>query len=512
MNESMSPQDDQAEDRQASIFYLAETTAEGILELIPAGVSIDVLRDKGFLPVRREDDVLTVVMSDLSAVPDAQILAAGMGCSVSIELCPAEEIQNLIRRLYDIKSGVGQDTLNAIEEIDDLSELVRQEVMSDTVDAPVVRLVNGIMMESLRERATDIHIEPYEDRVVVRYRIDGVLENRYSLSKGHQSPVTSRIKVMANMDIAERFVPQDGRIGISLGERMVDIRVSSLPTQHGERLVLRLLDKARGLLTLEDLGMKADERERLETLIRRPNGMILFTGPTGSGKSTSLYAILQALARPEVNIITVEDPIEYDLPGVGQVQVNEKAGLTFASSLRSILRQDPDIIMIGEMRDFDTAHIGIQSSLTGHLVLSTLHTNDSISAVTRLSDMGIESYLIAGSLLGVVAQRLVRRVCPHCSEEVPTSGVVLKNGVTKARRGRGCEKCGHTGYRGRFGLYEQFNVTPEIQEAIAAEAPSAELRRLAGLSGFYTLLELGLKAVENGETTPEEMLRVVGEA
>ena len=316
---------------------------------------------------------------------------------------------------------------------------------------------------------------------------------------------------MANLDIAERFVPQDGRIGISLGERMVDIRVSSLPTQHGERLVMRLLDKARGLLSLEELGMKPDERKRLEDLIRRPNGMILFTGPTGSGKSTSLYAILQALARPEVNIITVEDPIEYDLPGVGQVQVNDRAGLTFSASLRSILRQDPDIIMIGEMRDFDTAHIGIQSSLTGHLVLSTLHTNDSISAVTRLTDMGIEPYLVSGSLLGIVAQRLVRRICPHCREEVPASGVILEHGIKKAWWGRGCEKCKNTGYIGRFGLYEQFDVTPEIQAAIAEKAPSSELRRLARTNGFFTLLELGIKAVANGETTPEEMLRVVGE-
>ena len=484
---------------------------EQILEIIPQGVSLDALRDKGFLPISLDGIVLTVAMSDYTSLPEAQILASGMGCTVKAELCPVSEIQSLIRNLYDLKSGVGQDTLNAIEEVDDLSELVRQEVMSDSVDAPVVRLVNGILMESLRERATDIHIEPYEDSVAVRYRIDGVLQNRYSLSKGHQAPVTSRIKVMANMDIAERFVPQDGRIGISLGERMVDIRVSSLPTQHGERIVMRLLDKARGLLTLEDLGMKADERSRLEGLIRRPNGMILFTGPTGSGKSTSLYAILQALARPEVNIITVEDPIEYDLPGVGQVQVNEKAGLTFASSLRSILRQDPDIIMIGEMRDFDTAHIGIQSSLTGHLVLSTLHTNDSISAVTRLTDMGIEPYLVSGSLLGVVAQRLVRRICPYCKEEVPTSGVILRSGITKSWHGRGCEKCSNTGYKGRFGLYEQFDVTPEIQNAIAEGASLGELRRMAKQSGFYTLLELGLKAVANGETTAEEMLRVVGE-
>ncbi|MDY2984622.1 MAG: GspE/PulE family protein [Synergistes jonesii] len=485
---------------------------EKVLDLIPEGVSLDALRDRGFVPISFGGGVMTFAASDYSCAVAAQLLAASAGASAEVRLFAPAEIQNLIRALYDIKSGVGEETLNAIEEIDDLSELVRQEVMSDSADAPVVKLVNGILMESLRERATDIHIEPYEDRVAVRYRIDGVLSDRYMLSKGHQAPVTSRVKVMANMDIAERFVPQDGRIGISLGSRLVDIRVSSLPTQHGERLVLRLLDKARGLLTLEDLGMKAFERERMEELIRRPNGMILFTGPTGSGKSTSLYAILQRLARPQVNVITVEDPIEYDLPGVGQVQVNEKAGLTFANALRSILRQDPDIIMIGEMRDFDTAHIGIQASLTGHLVFSTLHTNDSISAVTRLADMGVEPYLIAGSLLGVVAQRLVRRICPHCKKEIETSGIVLKGGVTKAWRGEGCDYCGGSGYRGRFGLYEQFDVTPEIQEAISRGAPAHELRELARKGGFATLLELGLRAVSGGETTPEEMLRVVGEA
>jgi len=484
---------------------------EEVMELIPPGLSLDVLRDKGFIPIRRSGPILRIAMPDFSVLPEAQIFASGMGLCADAKIYASNDIQNLIRCLYDIKSGVGQDTLNAIEEVDDLSELVRQEVMSDSVDAPVVKLVNGIMMESLRERATDIHIEPYEDMVLVRYRIDGVLQDKYSLSKGHQAPVTSRIKVMANMDISERFIPQDGRIGISLGDRVVDIRVSSIPTQHGERMVLRLLDKTRGLLTMEELGMKFHEMERLENLIKRPNGMILFTGPTGSGKSTSLYAILQKLAKPQVNIITVEDPIEYDLPGVGQIQVNEKAGLTFASSLRSILRQDPDIIMIGEMRDFDTAHIGIQSSLTGHLVLSTLHTNDSISAVTRLIDMGIEPYLVAGSLLGVVAQRLVRRLCPYCRYESEASGVVLRSGIEKVWHGKGCDKCRNTGYRGRFGLYEQFDVTSEIQSAISDGAPLSELRRLAKESGFYTLLELGLKSVEAGDTSPEEMLRVVGE-
>ncbi|MDR1965427.1 MAG: GspE/PulE family protein, partial [Synergistaceae bacterium] len=359
---------------------------------------------------------------------------------------------------------------------------------------------------------TDIHLEPFENKLLVRYRIDGVLSDRYELTRGHQSPVTSRIKVMAHMDIAERFVPQDGRIGITLGDRAVDIRVSSLPTQHGERIVMRLLDKARGLLSLEELGMAAEERGRLERLVRAPHGMMLLTGPTGSGKSTTLYAILQALARPEVNIITVEDPIEYDIPGVGQVQVNEKAGITFASALRSILRQDPDIIMIGEMRDFDTAHIGVQSSLTGHLVLSTLHTNDSVSAVSRLKDMGVEPYLIAGSLLGVVAQRLVRRICPKCKKQVQAPEPMReKYGLKQAFRGSGCDMCSNSGYRGRFGLYEQFDITPEASDAISSGASLSALRALARENGMRTLLELGIERAAAGDTTPEEVLRVAGE-
>jgi type II secretory ATPase GspE/PulE/Tfp pilus assembly ATPase PilB-like protein len=274
---------------------------------------------------------------------------------------------------------------------------------------------------------------------------------------------------------------------------------------------MRLLDKARGLLTLEDLGMAEVERAKLDALIRRPHGMILLTGPTGSGKSTTLYAILQALARPEVNIITVEDPIEYDIPGVGQVQENEKAGVTFASALRSILRQDPDIIMIGEMRDFETAHIGVQSSLTGHLVLSTLHTNDSISAVSRLVDMGIEPYLIAGSLLGVIAQRLVRKICPKCRTEAPAPATMRKHGVKTVFSGIGCEYCNGTGYRGRFGLYEQFDVTPEAADAISRKGSLSELRRIAKDAGMRSLLELGVASVAAGDTTPEEMMRVVGE-
>ncbi|MDR0764440.1 MAG: Flp pilus assembly complex ATPase component TadA [Synergistaceae bacterium] len=485
---------------------------EKVLGLIPGGVSLDALRERGIVPIDSGDGLLVIAAADASSLMDAQILAAGDGKAARLVIFPRGRITALIRALYDLKSGVAQDTLNAIETVDDLSELVRQEVLSDTIDAPVIKLVNGLLLEALNERATDIHFEPYEDKLLVRFRIDGVLADRHELTKGHQSPVTSRIKVMAQMDIAERFAPQDGRIGITIGERAVDIRVSSLPTRHGERVVMRLLDRARGLLSLEELGMAPKEREKLDALIRVPHGMILLTGPTGSGKSTTLYAILQALARPEVNIITVEDPVEYDVPGIGQVQVNEKAGVTFGGALRSILRQDPDIIMIGEMRDFDTAHIGIQSSLTGHLVLSTLHTNDSVSAVSRLSDMGIEPYLIAGSLLGVVAQRLVRKICPRCKAPVPVSDSARKKyGIVSAFRGEGCEYCANTGYSGRFGLYEQFDITPEVRDAIASRASYSVLRSLAAAGGMRTLYELGMARVSSGDTTLEEIIRVTGE-
>ena len=485
---------------------------EIVFGLIPKGVSIDALREKCMAPIAQTDDALVIAVESRAAFPDAQILAMGIGKSAVVEIFPQAQIASLIRALYDLKSGVAEDTLNAIESIDDLSALARQEVLSDTVDAPVIKLVNGVLLEAVKERATDIHLEPFEDKLLVRYRIDGVLGDRYELTKGHQSPVTSRVKVMAGMDIAERFIPQDGRIGISMGDRAVDIRVSSLPTRHGERIVMRILDKARGLLTLEELGMRGKEHEKLNSLIRAPHGMILLTGPTGSGKSTTLYAVLQALARPEVNIITVEDPVEYDVPGIGQVQVNEKAGVTFSSALRSILRQDPDIIMIGEMRDFETAHIGIQSSLTGHLVFSTLHTNDSVSAVSRLADMGIETYLIAGALLGVVAQRLVRQVCPNCKIPAAVPEILKKKyKMKKAWRGEGCEFCSFTGYKGRLGLFEQFEMTPQASEAIASGASVGKLRDIARENGMRTLAELGAERVASGDTTPEEMMRVVGE-
>lgn len=482
-----------------------------IASFLPTSISLDPLRQSGILPIRIDQDVLTVAVPSMDLYPAAQMLGSVFGRAVDIEIHDRGDIDRIIRVLYDIRSGVADETVQAVEGIEDINDLAREDVLSDSVDVPVIKLVNGLILDATRQRATDIHIEPYEDHVQVRFRIDGVLNDRLSLPRSHQSPLTSRLKVMARLDIAEHMIPQDGRIGITIGGRAVDIRVGIVPTQHGERIALRLLDKAQGVLTLQDLGMADMERKTMEDLISSPHGMILFTGPTGSGKTTTMYAILQALARPEVNIITVEDPIEYDLPGVAQIQVNEKAGVTFASALRSILRQDPDIVMIGEMRDFDTAHIGVQASLTGHLVLSTLHTNDSVSAVIRLIDMGIEPYLASGSLIGSVAQRLVRRVCPHCRSKAEPPGIIRSQGIETVYRGKGCEHCNWTGYRGRVGLYEHFVVNPAIAEAISSSAPASELRKLARKEGFRTLWEIGLNAVSSGVTSPEELLRVTGE-
>ncbi|MCF7936099.1 MAG: GspE/PulE family protein [Synergistales bacterium] len=479
--------------------------------MLPDSVSLDYLRQHSICPVEDDGEMLTVAVASMDQFALAQLLGAASGKAVDVATFSREEIDTLVRSLYDLKSGLEEENYREIEEVDDLNSLVREDVLSDSVDAPVIKLVNGLIREALKERATDIHFEPYENEVIVRYRIDGVLHEKMRLPKGHQAPLSSRVKVMARMDIADRFVPQDGRIGITIGDRAVDIRVGSIPTQHGERLALRLLDKSQGLLTLEDLGMSGEESAKMSEIIKHPYGMILLTGPTGSGKSTTLYAILQELASPDVNIITVEDPVEYDVPGISQIQVNEKAGVTFASSLRAILRQDPDIVMVGEMRDYDTAHIGVQASLTGHLVLSTLHTNDSCSAVVRLTDMGLEPYLVAGSLLGVVAQRLARRICPYCREAV-TPPPILRDSVERAYRGRGCEHCHGTGYRGRVGLYEELMITPELQDAVAHGTNAVELKRIAARGGFKTLWEIGLQRLSEGITSPEELLRVVGEA
>ncbi|MGI8874011.1 MAG: GspE/PulE family protein, partial [Egibacteraceae bacterium] len=385
-------------------------------------------------------------------------------------------------------------------------------------DAPIVRFVNALIEQAVRDRASDIHIEPQETDVRVRYRVDGVLHEVMRQRRRIHAAVVSRLKIMADLDIAERRIPQDGRISVRTGGKAIDLRVSTLPTVYGEKVVMRILDKTSILIELTDLGFSAANYARYEHSFRKPYGMILVTGPTGSGKSTTLYATLNVINRPEVNIVTTEDPVEYRLPGVSQVQINPKAGLTFPSALRSILRQDPDIVLVGEMRDHDTAQIGMEAALTGHLVLSTLHTNDAPSAVTRLTEMRIDPFLVASSVDCVLAQRLARRLCGRCrAAHDPSAEELASAGFTSAQidaaptlyRAVGCAACAKTGYRGRTAIHEVMTVTEEIERLIVERASTDEISKFAIAQGMTTMREEGLAKVLAGETTMEEIARVI---
>ena len=384
--------------------------------------------------------------------------------------------------------------VSEVESDADLSRMMQElppveDLLEAADEAPIIRMLNALLTQAARDGASDIHIEPYEHHSLVRFRVDGSLREVVQPNRALHAALISRLKIMADLDIAEKRLPQDGRISLRLGTRAIDVRVSTLPSAHGERAVLRLLDKSENKISLEAVGMQGETLRRFEGLISQPHGIILVTGPTGSGKTTTLYAGLGRLDATRNNIMTVEDPIEYELPGVGQTQVNSKIDLTFAKALRAILRQDPDIIMIGEIRDFETAQIAIQASLTGHLVLATLHTNDASSAVTRLHDMGIEPFLLASSLLGVLAQRLVRKVCPHC-------------------HGQGCTHCGQSGYAGRTGIFELLIVDDAIREQIHHSAAEADIRAAALRAGMTLMRDDGERLVAAGITTPEELLRV----
>ena len=385
-------------------------------------------------------------------------------------------------------------------------------------EAPIIRIAHAIVQQAIREKASDIHVEPGGKGVRIRYRIDGVLNETMTVPKHIQNQLIARFKIMADLNIAERRVPQDGRIAIKHEGKDYDLRVSCLPTYFGEKIVMRVLDKTSVLLGLNKLGFESDVQEKLEELVSQPNGMVLTTGPTGSGKTTTLYSVLNKINSAERNIITIEDPIEYQLPGVSQVQVNRKAGLTFASGLRSFLRQDPDVIMVGEMRDLETAQIAVEASLTGHLVLSTLHTNDAPSAVMRLADMGIESYLIAATVIGIMAQRLCRKICTNCKEpyQVPAAELTKfgmdvdeENEMLTLYRGAGCEECRNKGFKGRVGLYELMVMNEEIAELVVRRASVADIREAAKANGMKELREDGLLKVLEGMTTPEEVRRVV---
>jgi general secretion pathway protein E len=434
-------------------------------------------------------------------------------------------IENISRaafeaRLSEAYSGTDGNASAVVDDVGqevDLTQLMTElptveDLLETQDDAPIIRMINALLTQAVRQSASDIHIEPYEKNSVVRFRRDGVLVDVAQPHRALHAAMASRIKIMASLDIAEKRLPQDGRIALRLAGRQVDVRVSTLPTTHGERIVLRLLDKGSGQRSLDSLGMAPETVTPFARLLEQPHGILLVTGPTGSGKSTTLYAALQGMDAKSRNIVTVEDPVEYDLPGVGQIPVNSKIDLTFARALRAILRQDPDVIMIGEIRDLETAQIAVQASLTGHLVLATLHTNDAASAVTRLVDMGVEPFLLASTLRGVLAQRLVRRLCPACRSAQPATDAdrQLLGAGTPANlwHAPGCPQCSRTGYAGRTGIYELMVTDDALQRLIHTAADEAELRAHSRQCGGHSLRDDGLRLLAEGSTSAEELLRV----
>jgi general secretion pathway protein E len=438
-------------------------------------------------------------------------------------LAPYAAILSAINLTYDMSQDSAERVIQDMHEDDsdqilsELSEIEKTgDLLDETSEAPIIKLVNLMLSQAVKARASDIHVEPYQDKLKIRFRVDGILYDKLAPPKRIQSTLVSRIKVMAKLNIAEKRLPQDGRIEIKIADKNVDIRVSTIPTAFGERVVLRLLDKSTVLLKLTDIGMPEERLKLLDGLIRTPHGIILVTGPTGSGKTTTLYAALTTINNPDINIITIEDPVEYQIEGIGQIQVNPKIGLVFASGLRSIVRQDPDVILVGEIRDLETAEIGIQSALTGHLVFSTLHTNDSASAVTRLIDMGIEPFLVTSSVMAILAQRLVRVVCNECKEAYTPDEESLESiGITPEMaagktiyRGNGCPSCLHTGYAGRTGIFELMVLDDSIKNLILKTSDANAIKRLAMEQGMVSLREDGAQKVLDGITSIEEVFRV----
>jgi type IV pilus assembly protein PilB len=461
--------------------------------------------------------------NDTTASPEA-VESAGVDGEI-------EEMLHLLAPAEDFTSKGRKETKNEVraEEEEDvdigaMAEAARAGKDGEVAggvegadEAPIIRIVNTVLMYAIKDGASDIHIEPQQKGVRIRYRIDGVLHEQMKVPQYVLNPLVSRIKIMADMNIAERRVPQDGRIHIKMHEKDYDMRVSSLPTAYGEKIVMRILDKSSVMIGLDKLGLYPETQEQLLDLCLQPNGMFLICGPTGSGKTTTLYSALNVTNSVEKNVMTVEDPVEYQLPGLSQVHVNRKAGLTFANALRAFLRQDPDVIMVGETRDLETAEIAVQASLTGHLVLTTIHTNDAPSVATRLADMGVEPFLISASMIGALAQRLARRICDNCKEEyTPQRELLLRMGFDPKRnpdvqfyKGRGCDTCRQTGFKGRIGLYELMRINEELAEMIVRRAPVSELKEAARANGMHTLQEDGLRKAKDGMTTIEEIMRVV---
>jgi len=483
-------------------------------------VSYSFSREAPLLIAHQRPDGLEVWVSRKTS-PAALAEVARVHGALHLRVLEQAALEAAMSDAYNRQDGSAAQVVGEVEGEVDLSRLMQdipavEDLLESEDDAPIIRMINALLTQAAREQASDIHIEPFESASVVRFRVDGTLRDVVRPKKALHGALISRIKIMAQLDIAEKRLPQDGRITLRVGGRPVDVRVSTLPTGHGERAVLRLLDKEAGRLDLAKLGMSPTTLAGFDDLIRQPHGIVLVTGPTGSGKTTTLYSALSRLDSRTTNIMTVEDPIEYDLDGIGQTQVNPRIDMTFGKALRAILRQDPDVVMIGEIRDLETAQIAVQASLTGHLVLATLHTNDSASAVTRLVDMGIEPFLLSSSLIGVLAQRLVRRLCPHCKrEEVievrPGEADTLRaegKPLQRVWHAVGCEKCGQSGYQGRMGVYELLTVDAEIQTMIHRQQPESEIKQVALAKGMHTMRGDAQRWIDSGATSIEEVLRV----
>jgi len=473
-------------------------------------------KKNSLLPLFEEDGKIVVAISDPLNLDPLKELKLLLKKEIISSYCPKQILEAAIEYVYqqdeDDLFNYSDDKRN--QNIKKEKEIEGYDLLEKATDNPVIRILNALLTEAISQKASDIHFEPLEDDLLVRFRIDGVLQKRRSPPKGFIQQVLTRIKVMASLDIAETRLPQDGRIKLKMNQREIDFRVSTLPVVFGERIVLRILDKGQVEFGLEHMGMEEKTLNTFRDLIHNPEGIVLVTGPTGSGKTTTLYSALSEIDSKTMNIMTIEDPVEYKLQNIAQIAVNPKINLTFAAGLRHILRQDPDVVMVGEIRDKETAQIAIQSSLTGHLVLSTLHTNDAPSALTRLADMGIEPYLLSSSVIGVLAQRLVRRICTHCKQEYKPSkseleklGLTAKKGIHFAK-GEGCSKCFNTGYKGRIGIHELMVVTSKIKQQVVKSPDAEELRKIFIADGGADLRKSGINLVLKGLTTPEEVYRL----
>lgn len=475
------------------------------IQLVPQ----EIAKRYQVMPIRTEGDQLFVAMADPMDYFAIEELRMATGFQIVPAIATKDELQRSITKHYELQQSLDEALGDYVPEETEVEE----SGITDE-DSPIVRLVNQIISNAVQQRASDIHFDPQEFDVKIRYRIDGVMRTERTLPKHMQSVLTARLKIMANLNITESRVPQDGRIKLTVDFKPIDIRISTLPSVFGEKIVMRILDLSNALDSFEQIGFSDENASKFKEMIHRPNGIVLITGPTGSGKSSTLYAALNMLNDEAVNIITIEDPVEYQLEGINQVQVNEAVGMTFAAGLRSILRQDPDIVMVGEIRDFETAQISIRASLTGHLVLSTLHTNSAVAALTRLIDMGVEPFLISSSLSGVVAQRLIRRVCRDCGRyEEPNSreiDIFKEAGmeISRVRRGKGCPSCNDTGYRGRIAIHEVLMIDDHIRELIMQSASASQIRNYVIENGFKFLLHDGLDKVKQGLSTTEEVLRI----